>query len=177
MLPAYGVAQACMEQPLTIPNRANATTHRICGKLCANLPKQTQEGTSVLSSSRLHSNVVNSQSVEKNDLMFIFLRINGLERGVHAVGCSSKEEVDVFNNLVLNLCCIGELEPSRGHRQQEGSQDCSRFTFLGTRFTSRGRSGRPPFSHALTITDATAVIESFRRRSRMGRTCPKNWSK
>src|SRR6185503_13512321 len=53
----------------------------------------------------------------------------------------------------------------------------SRFTFLGARFTSRGRSGLPPFSHALTIIEATAVIESFRRRSKIGRTCPKNWSK
>jgi hypothetical protein len=85
----------------------------MCGKLCANLPKKTQNGTSGLTSSRLHSNVVNSQAVEKLSFIVMFLRMNGLERRAHPVGSCSKAEVDVFNNLALNLCCTGKLEPQK----------------------------------------------------------------
>jgi hypothetical protein len=50
--------------------------------------------------------------------MFILLRMNGLERVVHAVGRSSIAEVDVFNNLTLNLYCKG-LKPTRRHLQEK----------------------------------------------------------
>ena len=151
--------QAFPGQPLTILNRANAITHKTCGKLCANLAHKTQNGTSVLTYSGLHSNVVNSQSVEEIGFMFIFgwVRETGSPSGfVFKRGNRCFQQSDIESALPEEL----ESRP----------QDRSRFTFLGTRCTSRGRSGLPPFSHALTIMDATAVIESFRRRSRMGRT-------
>jgi hypothetical protein len=53
----------------------------------------------------------------------------------------------------------------------------SLLIFFGLRFTSNGSSGFPPFSQALTIMDATPLMESLRRCSRMWRVFKKNLSK